>query len=376
MGPLNGMTFVEMAGIGPGPFAGMLFADMGARVISVDRSSQEGGLLPSDCTRRGKHSIALNLKSEQGIEALLRLVESADALFEGFRPGVMERLGIGPDVCLARNPKLVYGRMTGWGQTGPLSHAAGHDINYISLTGALAAIGRGGEKPVPPLNLVGDYGGGAMFLVTGMLAALLEAQKSGQGQVVDAAMTDGSALLMSMFYSFQNIGMWTTERQSNMLDGAAHYYDSYETADGKYVSIGSIEPQFYQLLIDKAGLDAELFADQNNQQKWPELKAKLTEVMKTKTRDEWCQLMEGTDVCFAPILDLTEAKQHPHNLARKTFIDVDGFSQPAPAPRFSRTESGVEHGARPLGGDTDGVLTEVGFSNEELAALREQGVLT
>lgn len=377
MGPLSGMTFVEMAGIGPGPFSGMLFADMGAEVISIDRASNtSGAALPPDCTRRGKKSIAVNLKSEEGIETVLKLLETADVIFEGFRPGVMERLGLGPDVCLARNPKLVYGRMTGWGQSGSLSQAAGHDINYISLTGSLAAIGRKGEKPVPPLNLVGDYGGGAMFLVTGILAALVEAQNSGKGQVIDAAMTDGSAVLLAMFNSFHGIGMWNTERESNLLDGGAHFYDTYETADGKYISLGSIEPQFYQLLIEKAGLDAETFAEQQNQALWPELSEQLTAVIKTKTRAQWCEIMEGSDVCFAPVLDMQEAQSHPHNVERNTYMELDGITQPSPAPRFSRTESTVAHGAHAPGEDTDEVLERLGFDAEQRQRLRDAGVLT
>ncbi len=374
MGPLHGLTFIEMAGIGPAPFAGMLFADMGARVISVERG-RSGGILPGDCTRRGKESIALNLKSDSGVAILLDMVERADVLFEGFRPGVMERLGVGPEQCLARNPKLVFGRMTGWGQEGPLSHAAGHDINYISLTGALHAIGRAGEKPVPPLNLVGDYGGGAMFLVAGILAAVISARETGKGQVVDAAMTDGSALLLSMFSSFRQQGMWSLERENNMLDGGAHYYDSYETADGKYISIGSIEPQFYAELREKAGLNDDIYAEQNTQQVWPELKQRLTEVFKSKTREQWCELMEGSDVCFAPVLDLDEAPQHPHNQARQTYITVDGVTQPAPAPRFSDTPSGVHSGAAALGADTDKVLEWLGRDTSQVEALREDGVL-
>ncbi len=376
MGPLTGMTFIEMAGIGPGPFAGMLFADMGAKVISVDRSSKPGSVLPTDITRRGKHSIALNLKSAEGIEILMRLIGTADALFEGFRPGVMERLGLGPETCLERNPKLVYGRMTGWGQTGPLSQAAGHDINYISLSGVLHAIGRASERPVPPLNLVGDYGGGAMFLVAGMFAALLQAQRNGQGQVVDAAMTEGSSLLMSMFHSFLNIGGWTTQRGDNILDGAAHFYDTYETSDGGFVSIGSIEPQFYQLLIEKAGLDPDAFSDQHNKSQWADLKTQLANVIKTKTRDEWCQIMEGSDVCFAPVLDMVEAQSHAHNVARDAFIEVDGHTQPGPAPRFSATPSGVEFGMHEPGADTDVILEQLGYSDAEVLALREQGALT
>lgn len=376
MGPLAGFKIIELAGIGPGPFAGMLFADMGAEVISVERASIKSDKGMPDCARRGKRSIALNLKSSEGIETLLKLVEGADAIFEGFRPGVMERLGVGPETCLQRNPKLVYGRMTGWGQFGPLAKAAGHDINYISLTGALHAIGRAGEKPVPPLNLVGDYGGGGMFLVVGMLAAMLEAQKTGKGQVVDAAMTDGSAVLMAMFHSMQAMGAWTAKRGVNMLDTGAHFYDVYETLDGKYISIGSIEPQFYALLLEKAQLDPDVFGKQMDPRKWPELKEKLDMVFKTKTQADWCELMEGTDVCFAPVLDYNEAEHHPHNKARETYINVDGMTQPAPAPRFSRTPSEVAFGSRPQGADTAEVLADWGFDAESIAGLRAVGALS
>jgi len=358
MGPLKGIKVIEMAGIGPGPFAGMLLADMGAEVISVERRADPHKNRLPDCNRRGKRSIAINLKSEEGIATLLQLVEKADVLFEGFRPGVMERLGIGPDVCLERNPKLIYGRMTGWGQTGPLAKAAGHDINYISLSGALYAMGRKGENPVPPLNLVGDYGGGTMFLVMGILAALLEAKNSGKGQVVDAAMTEGSSILMAMFHSLHAMGMWTPKRGVNLLDTGAHFYDVFETKDEKYVSIGSIEPQFYALLMQKANLDADTFGFQMNQKEWPAMKEKLITVFKTKTQAEWCDLMEGTDVCFAPVLNFIEAPQHPHNVARNAFIKVDGMTQPAPAPRFSRTESKVQYGARAAGEDTEEVLKD------------------
>lgn len=374
MGPLKGVKVIEIAGIGPGPFAGMLLADMGAEVISVEKRSGKQAL--PDCARRGKRSIALNLKSAEGIEALLKLVEKADILFEGFRPGVMERLGAGPDECLARNPALVYGRMTGWGQFGPLAKAAGHDINYISLTGSLHAIGRAGDKPVPPLNLVGDYGGGGMFLVMGMLAALLEARQSGKGQVVDAAMTDGSAVLMAMFHSLQAMGMWKSKRGYNFLDSGAHFYDVYETQDGKYVSIGSIEPQFYALLLEKAQLDPQVFGNQNNPALWPDLKDKLAAVFKTKTQDQWCELMEGSDVCFAPVLDFNEAATHPHNAARQTYIEVDGMTQPAPAPRFSRTASQVQFGSRPHGADTQQVLSDWGFSDTDLDSLKAAGGLS
>ena len=361
MGPLQGIKVIEMAGIGPGPFAGMLLADMGADVVVVERKKDPNGRRLPDCSRRGKRSIAINLKSKEGVGTLLKLVEKADALFEGFRPGVMEKLGIGPDACLAKNPKLVYGRMTGWGQTGPLAKAAGHDINYISLTGALYAMGRPHENPVPPLNLVGDYGGGGMFLVVGMLAALLEAKNSGKGQVVDAAMTEGSAILMAMFNSLHAMGMWSPKRGVNLLDSGAHFYDTYETKDGKYVSIGSIEPQFYALLLEKAELDKAVFGFQMNQPEWPNMKAQLKTVFKTKTRDEWCEIMEGTDVCFAPVLDFLEAQQHPHNVARQAYQTVDGMVQPAPAPRFSRTPSEIQFGSRAAGEDTEEVLKDWGI---------------
>jgi alpha-methylacyl-CoA racemase len=361
VGPLKGLKIIEVSAIGPGPFCGMVLADMGADVVCIDRSSKPILKPATDCFRRGKRSIVLDLKSPEGCELFMRLIENADAVFEGYRPGVMERLGLGPDACLAVNPRLVYGRMTGWGQTGPLSQAAGHDINYISLTGSLHAIGRRGEKPVPPLNVIGDFGGGAMFLAFGMVCALLEVQKSGKGQVVDAAMTDGSALLMSLFHTFKAQGLWNPGRGSNMLDGGAHFYDVYETRDGKFVSIGSFEPRFYELLMEKTGLDAMEFADQHNAERWPEYKRKLEAVFKTRSRDDWCELMEGTDVCFAPVLDISEAPLHPQNLARNTFIDVGGMTQPAPAPRFSRTKPEVAFPAHEPGVDRDTVLKDWGL---------------
>lgn len=358
MGPLQGLKIIEMAGLGPAPFAGMVLADMGAEIILVERAASS--LKIPDANRRGKKSIALNLKEAKDIDILLSLVEKADVLFEGFRPGVMERLGIGPDVCHERNPALIYARMTGWGQTGPLAKAAGHDINYISLTGALHAIGRKDQKPVPPLNLVGDYGGGAMFLVTGILAAYIEALKSGKGQVVDVAMTDGSAVLMSMFNTLDGLGMWSPKRGENFLDSGSHFYDTYETKDGKFISIGSIEPQFYALLIELAGLDPEEFKNQNSHKEWPELKLKLEAIFKTKNRAEWCEIMEGTDVCFAPVLDYKEAQSHPHNVAREMYIEVDGIVQPAPAPRFSRTVSEVVSGSPAAGGHYEEILKSWG----------------
>lgn len=369
-GPLSGVKVVEFAGIGPGPYCGMLLADMGADVIRIDRKGARGGS-KFEISSRGKRSIALDLKKPEAVETALKLIEKADILQEGFRPGVMERLGLGPDVCLARNPKLVYGRMTGWGQTGPMALAAGHDINYISLTGALHSIGRPGEKPVPPLNLVGDFGGGALFLAMGMLAALVEANKSGKGQVVDAAMTDGATSLMAMFFGFQAAGIWHEPHGTNMLDGGAHFYDTYETKDGKWISIGSIEPQFYALLREKAGLTDAIWDQQMDRAKWPEMKAKIEAVFKTKTRDEWSAIMEGTDICFAPVLSLTEAKDHPHNKARETIVEVDGVAQPNIAPRFSRTVSKIQGAPAINGAHTVEVLKDWGFADGEVDALKK-----
>ena len=369
-GPLSGVKVVEFAGIGPGPYCGMLLADMGADVIRIDRKGARGGS-KFEISSRGKRSIALDLKKPEAVETALKLIEKADILQEGFRPGVMERLGLGPDVCLKRNPKLVYGRMTGWGQTGPLALAAGHDINYISLTGALHSIGRPGEKPVPPLNLVGDFGGGALFLAMGMLAALVEANKSGKGQVVDAAMTDGATSLMAMFFGFQAAGIWHEPHGTNMLDGGAHFYDTYETKDGKWISIGSIEPQFYAILREKAGLADAIWDQQMDRAKWPEMKVKIAEVFKTKTRDEWSAIMEGTDICFAPVLSLTEAKDHPHNKARETIVEVDGVAQPNIAPRFSRTVSKIQGAPAINGAHTLEVLKDWGFAEGEVDALKK-----
>ncbi len=337
-GPLAGIRIVEFAGIGPGPFACMMLADMGAEVVTLDRVGAKKNL--KSVSGRGRKVIELDLKDPKAIAQVLDLLAGADALIEGFRPGVMERLGLGPEIVLARNPKLVYGRMTGWGQDGPLAQAAGHDINYIALTGALAAIGTA-EKPVPPLNLVGDFGGGALYLVVGVLAALLEASKSGKGQVVDTAMVDGAASLMSMFFDMTAMGRWVEGRERNFLDGGAHFYGVYECACGNFISIGSIEPQFYALLRQHAGLSDTAFDAQMDRNAWPALKDKLEQVFKAKTRDEWCRIMEGTDICFAPVLTMAEAPKHPHMAARKIFIDRHGVTQPAPAPRFSRTPSAV-----------------------------------
>ncbi len=363
MGPLKGYKVIELAGIGPAPFCGMMLADMGAEVIRVERESEPIDEKPLECDRRGKRSIKLNLKSADGVRALLKLVENVDIFIEGFRPGVMEKLGIGPEECLQRNPALVFGRMTGWGQDGPLARAAGHDLNYIALTGALSAIGRKDENPVPPLNLVGDFGGGAMFLAFGVVCALLESKSSGQGQVVDAAMTDGSALSMSMVHSLHAQGLWSPERGQNILDTGAHFYEVYETLDNRFISIASIEPQFYHLLIEKMGLDEDLFSDPVNSKKWPELKAKLQAEFKTRTAEDWCHLLEGTDVCFAPVLNFLEAQNHPHNKARKTYIEVGGMMQPAPAPRFSRSETDIPCAAKPKGIDTAAIIAQYGLNS-------------
>jgi alpha-methylacyl-CoA racemase len=341
-GPLTGVRIVEFAGIGPGPFACMMLADMGAEVVTLDRVG--AGKNMKSVAGRGRKVVELDLKDKTAVAQVLELLANADALIEGFRPGVMERLGLGPDLVQARNPRLVYGRMTGWGQEGPLAQAAGHDINYISLTGALAAIGTR-EKPVPPLNLVGDFGGGALYLVVGVLAALLEASKSGKGQVVDAAMCDGAASLMSMFFDMTAVGRWTEERESNFLDGGAHFYGVYECACGNFISIGSIEPQFYALLRQHAGLSDADFGQQMERKAWPGLKQKLADVFKSKTRDDWCKIMEGTDICFAPVLTMSEAPNHPHMAARHIFVSRHGITQPAPAPRFSRTPSAIREPA-------------------------------
>ena len=335
-GPLQGIRIIELAGIGPGPFCGMMLADHGAEVIRVDRPGVRPD--PGDPLLRSRTHIALDLKSPDEVTELRRLVADADGLIEGFRPGVIERLGIGPDVLLSDNPRLVIGRMTGWGQDGPYAPAAGHDINYIALSGVLGAIGRAGEKPTPPINLAGDFGGGAMMLAFGMVSALLAVKNGAPGQVVDCAMTDGSALLMAMMWGFRAQGMWADERGTNMLDTGAPFYDTYETSDGRFVSIGSIEPQFYALLRQALGIERErLFDAQHDRRQWPAQKARLTEIFRTRTRDEWCAVMEGTDICFAPVLDWAEVATHPHNAARQTFIEVNSVVQPAPAPRYSAT---------------------------------------
>jgi alpha-methylacyl-CoA racemase len=376
-GPLSGYRIIEIAGIGPGPFAAMLLADMGAEVIRVERAQSVRGPAPDapngDVSLRGRRNIAIDMKHPDGAATLLDLVEHADALIEGFRPGVMERLGVGPDVCLARNPKLVFGRMTGWGQDGPYGLAAGHDINYISLAGALAHFGRAGQPPTPPLNMVGDFGGGGMFLAFGVVCAILEAQRSGQGQVVDTAMVDGSAVLMTMFWSMKAAGIFDENAPgTNLLDTGAHFYDVYECSDGKYISIGSIEPQFYAELMRLTGLEGDPdFAKQMDRSQWPQLKERIAAVFRTKTRDQWCGLMEMTDVCFAPVLTMSEAAAHPHNVQRETFIEVGGVTQPAPAPRFSRTKAEVISPPAHPGQHSREVLADWGVPADRIDALIE-----
>ncbi|QXC62674.1 CoA transferase [Aquihabitans sp. G128] len=379
MGPLSGIKVIEIAGIGPGPYGAMLLADLGADVIRIDRSGNVSGgdpaTPPGDILARGRRSVGVDLKHPDGVAAVLDLIDGADALVEGFRPGVMERLGLGPDVCLERNPKLVYGRMTGWGQDGPYAHTAGHDINYIALAGALEPLGRAGQQPTAPINLIGDFGGGGMLLAFGVCAALLEARTSGQGQVIDAAMVDGAASLMTMTWSFRAMGMWSDERGTNMLDTGAHFYDTYETADGKYVSIGSIEPQFYAELLRLTEIDPASLPSQHDKRHWVELKARFAEVFRGKTRDEWCEIMEHTDVCFAPVLPMAEAPEHPHIAHRQTFTEVAGVTQPSPAPRFSRTPGSIDRPPPHAGQHTDEVLGEWGLDAARIAELKASGAI-
>jgi alpha-methylacyl-CoA racemase len=374
-GPLSGVKVLEVAGIGPGPFCGMMLADMGAELIRIDRADRvrggDPGKPPADVLARGRRSIGVDLKQAEGVDVVLRMIDQADVIIEGFRPGVMERLGLGPDVCLARNPRLIYGRMTGWGQEGPMAQAAGHDINYIALAGALEPIGRKGEKPTPPLNLVGDFGGGGMLLAFGVASALVERASSGKGQIVDAAMVDGAATLMGMFHSMAAIGAWNEERGTNLLDTGAHFYDTFETSDGKYISLGSIEPQFYAELIEKLELTNEELPAQMDKSGWPGLKERFEGIFKTKTRDEWCELMEGSDVCFAPVLAMSEAADHPHIKHRKTFVKANGMVQPAPSPRFSRTVPELGLPAAHAGQHTDDVLESFGFGAAEISSLRD-----
>ncbi|ROZ68741.1 CaiB/BaiF CoA-transferase family protein [Ramlibacter sp. WS9] len=365
-GPLQGLKVVEFAGLGPAPFCAMVLADLGAEVVCVTRPNAKRDRF--DILSRGRTFLPVDLRSEGASEPVLALVERADVLIEGFRPGVMERLGLGPDTCLARQPRLVYGRMTGWGQQGPLAHAAGHDINYIAITGALHAVGRSGEAPVPPLNYVGDFGGGAMLLAVGVMSALYEANRSGRGQVIDAAMTDGASLLSAMMYGFKAAGMWSNQRGENILDSGAPFYDTYACADGKYVAVGAVEPQFYALLREICGIaDDTSFDAQMDMARWPLLKLRMADVFRTRTRDEWCAALEGTDACFAPVLDWDEAPRHPHNVARETFVTVDGVLQPAPAPRFSRTPAARPGSAAPV--EPQELLARWGLSDAQARSL-------
>lgn len=385
MGPLHGLRIIEVTGLGPGPFCGMMLADMGAEVIRVERSSvRPDSPAPTDPLARSHKSIALDLKNPRGVEILLRLADQSDALFEGFRPGVAERLGFGPEVCLQRNAKLVYGRITGWGQGGPLAHAAGHDINYIAISGALHAIGVAGGKPVPPLNLVGDFGGGGMLLAFGMVCALLHARRTGVGQVVDAAMVDGALAQMAMSFGIMAAGLFSGQPGEHALAGAAPFYDTYETADGRFVAIGSLEPQFFRLLLEKTGIPHAGFADAGfhslysamNTAAWPELRRQLAAAFRQKTRDQWCAILEGSDVCFAPVLTLAEVHEHAHHRARKAVIEIGGVMQNAPAPRFSVTQPDRPDPPPRHGRDSDSVLSTLGFSGADIQELRKDGIIT
>ncbi len=376
MGPLEGMTVIEIASLGPGPFCAMVLADLGAKVIRVDRREGAAGLpLAMDPLNRGRRSIVLDLKRPEAAEVVLRLVERSDVLVEGFRPGVAERLGLGPDTCLARNSRLVYGRVTGWGQDGPLAARAGHDIDYIALVGALYPIGRAGGPPVPPLNLLADFGGGGMLAALGVLAALWERQQSGRGQVVDAAMVDGSALLTAMFHGMRAAGLWSDERGANLLDSGAPFYDCYETADGRFMAVGALEPQFFMGLLAGLGIDPNGLPTQYDPSGWPALRERLAAAFRTRTRDEWERVFGGVDACVAPVLTMEEATHHPHNTARGTFVEVGGITQPGPAPRFTRTPAAVPAPPAAPGEHTAQILAEFGFEDAEVAALRAAGAV-
>ncbi|MDF2367115.1 CaiB/BaiF CoA-transferase family protein [Sneathiella sp.] len=379
MGPLADVKIIEFGGVGPGPFCAMLLSDMGAEVLRVDRTSPSGlGVKKEvrfDTTRRGRRSVAIDMKSEGGREVVRELISQADGLIEGFRPGVMERLGFGPDECLTDNPKLVYGRMTGWGQDGPLANHVGHDINYLAISGALGMIGRQGQAPSIPLNLVADLGGGGMYLALGMLAALFEAKSSGKGQVVDAAILDGVASLLTTFYGYTSGGLWNEERERNLIDGGAPWYNVYETSDGKFVSVGAVEAKFYQQLLKAMGLENTDLPEQFDREKWPEMKKIFADVFSQKTRDEWDAAMAGYDACYAPVLTLKEASQHPQYTERQAFTEIDGATHPAPAPRFSRTVSEIQGPPHADGADTDAALTDWGFSGGKLAELRKSGAI-
>jgi alpha-methylacyl-CoA racemase len=376
-GPLKGLRVIEMVGLGPAPFCAMMLSDMGAEVIRIAQRRKPGSTAhfafantQHDVLARGRRSLALDLKRLEGQRVALQLIEQADALVEGFRPGVMERLNLSPEVCMGRNPKLVYGRMTGWGQTGPLVHCAGHDINYIALTGVLSAIGQVGGPPVVPLNLIGDFGGGAMMLAFGLVCALLEAKSSGQGQTIDAAIVDGTAILSALIYSFKAAGQWTNSRAGNLLDGGAPFYSSYACADGNCIALGALEPQFYGTLCKLLGLSEFDLPRRDDSRYWPEMKIRFEELFRTRTRDQWCELLEGTDACFAPVLNWDEAPRHPHNEARNVFVEVDGVIQPAPAPRFSRTPAAVQGGASRDGEDSEAILADWGYNADEIEGLR------
>ncbi len=378
-GPLTGTRIVEIAGIGPAPLCCSLLSDLGADIIRIDRAEPTGlGFAyvgaKADVRRRGRPSVAVDLKHPDGVETVLELVEKADAIIDPLRPGVMERLGLGPDICLARNPRLVFGRMTGWGQTGPLASAAGHDINYISLSGVLHAIGTK-ERPVPPLNVVGDMGGGAMFLAVGLLSAILESKNSGQGQVVDVAMTEGSAYLALACFGLSAVDYWSDEREDNVLDGGAHFWRCYETKDEKFVALGSVEAKFYDILLEKLELDPSTLPDQMDRENWPMMRDKFDDLFKQKTRDEWCEIMEGTDICFSPVLSFREAHDHPHNQARGSFVEVDGIVQPGPAPRFSRTPGSVKFGPPEFGAQTEEALAAWGFDGEKISQLKKANAI-
>lgn len=376
MGPLDGIRVVEMAGLGPAPFCAMLLADLGAEVIRVDRPPSDSGLPSLDqVTCRGRRSIRLDLKRLEAVEILLNLVDTADVLIEGLRPGVAERLGFGPHVCRERNARLVYGRMTGWGQEGPLSERAGHDINYIAITGALDAVGATGGAPIPPLNLIGDFGGGALYMAMGVLSALVERGRSGEGQVVDAAMVDGAASLMTMFYEWKAAGMWDGGRGTNLLDGGAPFYDTYETADGGYVAVGALEPQFYDELVQRLELDKSILPAQYDKASWPELRRRIAAAFALRSRDEWSEVFADTDACVVPVLSMVEAPNHPHNIERGTFANISGVVQPAPAPRFSRSVLNTPEPVQSPGQDTDALLEELGLDGQRIAGLRAAGVV-
>ena len=364
MGPLKNISVLEFSGLGPGPYCGMLLADMGANVIRIGRKGTEGIENKFDIHNRSKRSITADLKNKDTINEVLKLIDQMDVVFEGYRPGVMEKLGLGPNVCLERNPKLVYGRMTGWGQEGPMSNQAGHDINYISLSGALNAIGRKESNPIPPLNLIGDYGGGGMHLAFGIVSGLIHALKTGEGQVVDSAMVDGSLSLMSFFYSLKEMGHWEDQRESNLLDGYAHFYDTYQCSDKKFIAVGSIEPQFYKELLEKLEIDDDRFLDQHNKDIWPELKKKIASKIILKSRSEWEEIFKESDACVSPVLNMEESKSHPHNIARQAFTNVDGFDQPSPSPRYSKTQPEIRHNSGKVGSDLENICLEFNLSKE------------